>query len=145
MAETSDSLSRPRERARVRARARELRQTSPDAERALWQALRARQLDRRKFRRQHPLGPYVADFACLEAQLVIELDGGQHFEDDAMAADARRTAWLNSHGFQVLRFTNLEVLTQREAVLVAILNWLDENCAGPHLDPVPQAGEGTTQ
>ena len=71
-------------------RARQLRQSPPDAERALWQDLRDRQILGQKFRRQHPVGRYFADFACIEAMLIVELDGGQHFSDEGMAAVARR-------------------------------------------------------
>jgi adenine-specific DNA-methyltransferase len=132
------SLSRSRERDRVRART--LRASSTDAERALWYRLRNRQLAGYKFRRQHPVGPYFADFACVEAQLVVELDGGQHLADGAIAADRRRTAVLREHGFHVLRFDDRQALTARDAVLAIILDWLTAH--HPHPDPLPQAGEG---
>ena len=136
---TSDSpLSRLRERAGVRAR--ELRQSSPDAESQMWAQLRDRRLAGFKFRRQHPIGRYFADFACIEARLVVELDGGQHFEPDAMAADTRRTAHLNAHGFHVMRFTDREALTETLAVLQAIFDWLQAH--HPHPNPLPPAGEG---
>ena len=134
----SYSLSRVRERARVRAR--ELRKTSPDAEQRLWQRLRNRQLCGWKFRRQHPIDRYFADFACVEAGLVVELDGGQHFEPEAVSADARRTSALNAAGFRVLRFNDHEALAQTDALLNAILNWLATH--HPHPNPLPQAGEG---
>jgi adenine-specific DNA-methyltransferase len=121
-------------------RARELRRSSPDAERALWQRLRDRQLGGHKFRRQHPIGRHYADFACVEARLVVELDGGQHFEPDAIAADAQRTAALNANGFHVLRFTDREALIERAAVLARILDWLQIH--HPHPSPLPPAGEG---
>jgi very-short-patch-repair endonuclease len=134
---SSGSLSRSRERVRVRARL--LRQTSPDAERNLWTALRNRQLGGFKFRRQHPVGRYFADFVCLETQLIVELDGGQHFDPDIMAADAQRTQNLNQLGFHVLRFTDREALIEREAVLTQILAWLHTH--HPHPRPLPE-GEG---
>ena len=88
-----------------------------DAERALWQALRNRQLDGRKFRRQATVGPYIADFACIAARLIVECDGGQH----AMSAtDARRTAWLEAQGCRVLRLWNDDILTNLEGVLAVI-------------------------
>jgi adenine-specific DNA-methyltransferase len=93
-----------------------------------------------KFRRQHPVGRFFADFACVEAGLIVELDGGQHFEPDAMAADARRSVELNSAGFYVLRFTDREALTEQDAVLGRILDWLETN--HPHPNPLPPAGEG---
>jgi len=139
--DTAGSLSRVRERAGVRAR--ELRRSSPDAERALWQRLRNRQLGGFKFRRQHPIGSYFADFACLEAQLIVELDGGQHFEPAALEADARRTEALSRHGFHVLRFDNRQALTETDAVLTHILHWLESH--HPHPNPLPQAGEGASK
>ena len=121
-------------------RARSLRKSSPDAERAIWNALRNRQLGGYKFRRQHPVGPFFADFACVEASLVVELDGGQHVEPEAVEADARRTCALKANGFHVLRFDDRQALIEREAVLASILEWL---CAHhPHPNPLPQAGEG---
>ena len=146
---TSHPLSRKWERVRVREtaqratqRSRELRQTSPDAERALWQALRDRQLGGFKFRRQHPVGRYFADFACIEAGLIVELDGGQHFSPDGIDADIRRTAELKQLGYHVLRFADREVLMERDAVRLCLFNWLDAN--GPHPSPLPPAGEGAT-
>ena len=131
-------LSRVRDRVRVRAR--ELRSTSPDAKRKLWSRLRDRRLGGFKFRRQHHVGRYFADFACIEAGLIVELDGGQHFEPDAVQADARRTTDLNAAGFHVLRFDDRQALVESEAVLQAILNWLQTT--HPHPNPLPQAGEG---
>ena len=129
-------------------RARQLRQCPPDAERVLWRALRDRQIGGHKFRRQHPVGRYFADFACLEALLIVELDGGQHFSDEGMAADARRTAELNQLGYHVLRFTDREMLLEREAVRLSIFNWLEANVprpgGDPHPGPLPRAGEGVT-
>ncbi|HTH79960.1 MAG TPA: endonuclease domain-containing protein [Ramlibacter sp.] len=108
-----DSLSRSRERAGVRAR--ELRKNQTDAEALLWSRLRNRQLAGLKFRRQRPVGNFIADFACVELGLVIELDGGQHVE--AAAYDARREAAMRSEGFQTLRFWNHEVLNETDAVM----------------------------
>ena len=120
--ERSGSLSRVRERAGVRVeRARQLRHNQTDAEVLLWKHLRDRQLLGLKFRRQRPIGPYFADFACLEAGVVIELDGGQHNEDHALAQDQEREAFMRQAGFTTLRFWNHEVLTQTEAVLEKIL------------------------
>jgi very-short-patch-repair endonuclease len=132
------SLSRLRERDRVRAR--ELRKASPDAERMMWKHLRSRQLDGYKFRRQHPIGPFFADFACIEAGLAVELDGGQHFEPDAVRRDEQRTAFLQGAGFQVLRFDDRQALTETAGVLQSILDWLHVH--HPHPNPLPQAGEG---
>jgi very-short-patch-repair endonuclease len=139
MVHQSGSLSRVRERVRVRARA--LREASTDAERLLWKHLRDRRLDGYKFRRQHPIGPYFSDFACDEAKLVVELDGGQHFELEDAQADAKRTAVLQANGWHVLRFDNRQMLQQTEAVLSVIHHWLRSN--HPHPNPLPPAGEGT--
>jgi very-short-patch-repair endonuclease len=87
-----------------------------DAERTLWKALRDRQLDGHKFRRQHPIGPYILDFFCEERRLAIEVDGGQHTAE----RDAPRTAWLAGHGIRILRFWNNDVLNNLPGVLETI-------------------------
>lgn len=104
--------------------ARHLRRNMTDAERLLWRHLRARRLGGYRFRRQHPIGPYVVDFACMRAGVVVELDGGQHGERAHAAHDARRSAHLARAGYRVLRFWNHEVLAETEAVLAAILRAL---------------------
>ena len=106
MSGAGDSLSRLRERAGVRARA--LRKSATDAESVLWSRLRNRQLLQLKFRRQRPIGMYIADFACLEIGLVIELDGGQHV--DQIVYDGKRAEDMKALGFETLRFWNNEVL-----------------------------------
>ncbi|WP_372827598.1 endonuclease domain-containing protein [Polaromonas sp.] len=118
----SDSLSRERERAGVRVRSRALRQGQTDAEALLWSKLRSRQISGLKFRRQHPIGPYFADFACIEIGLVVELDGGQHGEDVVAKRDNKRSDAMAALGFQTLRFWNNDVLLQTEAVLEKILH-----------------------
>lgn len=124
-----NSLSRSRERAGVRAdvsvqQARALRQASTTAEQLLWRHLRNRQLAGAKFRRQHPLGPYILDFVCLEHGLVVELDGGQHADLQAQAYDQQRSAWLQQQGLRVLRFWNHEVVQQTNEVLARVLQAL---------------------
>ena len=104
----------------MRARARTLRRHSTDAERIVWAALRAHRLNGASFRRQKPIGPFVADFVCQAAMLVVELDGGQHFEPDQMKRDSRRDAFLNSKGYRVLRFNNHDVMSNRNGVLETI-------------------------
>ena len=94
-----------------------------DAEGLLWHYLRRRQLGGHKFRRQHPVGPYVADFACLARRLVIELDGGQHMEQ--LAYDRARDEYLRERGFRVLRFWNDDVMRRMDDVLDAIAVALD--------------------
>ena len=101
-------------------RCRQLRRSSTDAERLLWRLLRNRQVAEAKFRRQHQYGPYILDFYCHEHKLVVEADGGQHTSPDGMARDAVRTRYLESRGIRVLRFTNLEILRETEAVIARI-------------------------
>jgi very-short-patch-repair endonuclease len=105
---------------KLRSRARSLRYESTDAERLIWNELRAHRLNGASFRRQTPIGPYVADFVCHAAGLVIEIDGGQHFESEQMKRDVRRDAFLASKGFRVLRFNNHDVMTNRQGVLETI-------------------------
>ena len=116
--------------------ARHLRSSMTDAEQALWKRLRRRQAGCR-FRRQVPIGPFIADFACIERRLVIELDGGQH---EASRMDPRRDAWLRRGGYRVLRFWNTDVLQNMEGVLAVVLSQLARAC--PHPGLPPQAGEG---
>ena len=104
-------------------RAKSLRRHDTAAEAHLWNALRARRLDGLKWKRQVPFGPYILDFLCRDARLVVEVDGGQHAEQ--VAYDARRTAWLERAGFRVVRFWNSEVLTNRDGVCLSILDACD--------------------
>jgi very-short-patch-repair endonuclease len=99
---------------------RQLRTSSSEAERKLWYYLKRKQLSGLRFRRQFPLGPYFADFVCLSARLVIEVDGSQHGELAQVAHDARRTAWLERNGFRVLRFWTHTLMTDIEAVMDGI-------------------------
>ena len=107
--------------------ARALRRNPTDAEQRLWSRLRRRQLDGWRFRRQAPLGPYVVDFACPAARLVIEVDGDQH--SWRAEQDAARTSWPEANGFQVLRFWNDEVLASTDGVLQTIRRALRERAA----------------
>ncbi len=99
--------------------ARSLRRNSTDVERMLWQQFRNRQMGGLKFRRQEPVGPFVVDFFCLERNLIVEVDGGQHAT--AQDRDAARTAWLEARGYRVIRFWNNEVIGNIEAVLETIV------------------------
>ena len=100
------------------ARARSLRADETDAEKALWRLLRDRRLQSTKWRRQVPIGPYIADFVCFEHRLIVECDGSQHAES---LRDARRDEWLREQGFDVARFWNQEILRERDNVLNTIL------------------------
>lgn len=102
--------------------ARHLRRGQTDAEAALWRRLRARSL-MFKFRRQHPIPPFVADFACVETRLVIEIDGGQHGGD----RDAARDATLAAQGWRVLRYWSTDVLRNPEGVVADILRVAHES------------------
>lgn len=121
-AEVTYPLSRVRESVGVsadaKAKARELRGRITEAEALLWQQLRGRRFQGFKFRRQRPLGPYILDFVCLEAGLVIEIDGGQH--SDQQGYDQQRTALIESQGLTVARFWNHEVMNETPAVLEKI-------------------------
>lgn len=113
--------------------ARVLRRSMTDAEQAMWRILRSRHLSGFKFRRQHPIGPFVVDFVCLEYKLVLELDGGHHAMQQE--ADTERTSHLQHLGFRVLRFWNNEVLAEMEGVAARVLATLTPT-------PLPPAGEG---
>jgi very-short-patch-repair endonuclease len=106
---------------RLRSNARALRKNSTDAERILWSELRDHRLNGASFRRQVPIKNFVADFVCHAAKLVIELDGGQHFSDQAEQADTARSAVIEAQGFAVLRFGNHDVMTNRAGVLETIV------------------------
>jgi very-short-patch-repair endonuclease len=104
--------------------ARSLRLRMTDAEHRLWFRLRRKQLLGVQFYRQKPLGAYVVDFYAPAVGLVVEVDGGEHFEETAMQADARRTDVLQNMGLQVLRFDNRQVLLETEAVVEAIWQFI---------------------
>jgi len=103
-----------------RSNARALRRDMTDAERIIWYNVRAHRFQGTSFRRQTPIGPYVIDFMCHSARLVIEIDGGQHFEPDNIARDKRRDAYLAAQGYRVLRFNNLDVMKNKAGVLETI-------------------------
>jgi adenine-specific DNA-methyltransferase len=119
----------------IRDKARQLRRNQTDAEQVLWAHLRDRELCGVKFRRQHPIGGFVADFCCPQEKLVVELDGGQHAVE--VAADQKRSRFLEEQGYRVLRFWNHEVLTNIDGVLERIAEVLSY----PHLDPLPKGEE----
>ena len=110
--------------------AKALRQRMTDAERSVWRRLRAHRLNGAKFKRQEPLGPYVVDFVCISARLIIEVDGGQHQGNER---DRIRDAWLGERGYRVRRFWNNDVLMNLDGVLETIAR---------NILPLPLAGEG---
>jgi very-short-patch-repair endonuclease len=103
-----------------RQTARRLRADATEAEIRLWRYLRQTPLDGSHFRRQVPLGPYVADFACMAAKLIIELDGSQHAEDKNKLKDDERTRWLAAEGYRVIRFWNNDIVENIDGVLETI-------------------------
>ena len=125
---------------RIVARARKLRRNSTDLERQLWHRIRDKQIDEFRFRRQRPIGKYIVDFVCLDAMLIVELDGGQHAE--VAAYDLVRTAFLESLGYRVLRFWNNEVIENMDGVLQRLHETLLRSRTNPTLT-LPLAGEGT--
>ena len=119
------------------ARARTLRQNMTEAERRVWQILRSQQLKGYKFRRQVPIGRYIADFVCHEVRLIVEIDGGQH--DRSSPQEAERSMFLHDQGYRVLRFWNNEVLANLDGVHQTIANELGR-ITPPQ--PSPIEGEG---
>jgi len=120
---------------KTRQHARELRQRGTDAERELWYHLRDGRLNGMKFRRQHPIPPYVVDFYCDAHKLVVELDGAQHNE----GVDRERSRFLAAQGLKILRYWDNEVLQQADAVLAAIVDVAENRTLTP--TPLPK-GEG---
>ena len=110
---------------RLTARSRELRLNATDAERRLWSKLCARQVAGTRFNRQFPIGPFICDFVARSANLVNEVDGGQHVE--AEEADVQRTAYLKARGFRVIRFWNNDVLENTDGVVEAIAQVLADS------------------
>jgi very-short-patch-repair endonuclease len=128
-------------RRQISNHAARLRRDATDVEKILWSSLRNRLLDGYKFRRQWSVGRYVVDFACLDAMLVVELDGGQHTPE----GDAVRTRYLCEQGFRVIRFWNTDVIAHREGVLETVLAALQDRSEQKKTltQPSPaKAGEG---
>jgi very-short-patch-repair endonuclease len=122
----------------LRSKARELRKKSTEAERILWSELRDHKPNGIGFRRQVPIKNYIADFVCHASKLVVELDGGQHFSDQAERADAARSAVIEARGFRVIRFSNLDVTTNRAGVLETIAAAAAERAPAPRK---PESGQ----
>ena len=110
----------------LRVNARQMRNNPTEAERFLWNVLRGNRFGV-KFRRQHVIGDYIADFACISRNLVIEIDGGYHDEAAQQQADEIRTQHLNEHGFKVVRFTNGQVLYNLDDVIITIEKYVNNN------------------
>ena len=122
---------------RIHVKARRLRQNMTKV--TLWTYIRRRALDGARFRRQHPVGPYIADFACRQAKLVLEVDGATHSTPEELAYDGRRTKYLEGLGWTVLRVTNSDIYQNMDGVWRTIAAQLPPPLASR--GPPPQAGE----
>jgi very-short-patch-repair endonuclease len=111
-------------------RAHQLRRNTTDAEKKLWRHLRRLDLDGSHFRRQVPIGPYIADFACMAARLLVEIDGSQHAEDRKKVHDEARARWLEKEGYRVLRFWNNDITKNIDGVMEAVYAALHGSLSG---------------
>lgn len=109
-------------RRELRSRRKELRNHGTSAEATLWLLLKGKQLDGRKFRRQHSIGKYVVDFYCPSEKLAVEVDGEHHYTDEGQAHDEKRARYFESLGVTTIRFENCEVFDRQQAVLQEIKN-----------------------
>ncbi len=112
-------------------KAKTLRKNMTEVEKKLWNELRASRFENYKFRRQHPVGNYIVDFICQDEQLIIELDGGQHAEQQSYDQDQKRTNFLESSGYKVLRFWNNDITDNLDGVLETI----SQQLKAPELTP----------
>jgi very-short-patch-repair endonuclease len=128
---------------RQRNRAKQLRRTMTRAETLLWRHLKANRMDGIGFRRQTPIGNYIADFVCFSSKFIIELDGESHDFDERQNMDRRRDAFFGAQGFQVLRFTNEQVMSNLEGVVEAIRQATSLGASGlPPSLTLPHKGGG---
>lgn len=111
-------------------RAKQLRKDMTDAEHVLWSYLNRRQMDGHHFRKQHSIGPYVADFACVKSRLVIEVDGFTHTSDFELAHDKKRDAYMKSLGWKILRFWNEDIYRDIDSVLGEIIDTISSTTCG---------------
>ncbi|MDR3425606.1 MAG: DUF559 domain-containing protein [Alphaproteobacteria bacterium] len=118
---------------RSKLAARRMRHDPTEAEQRLWSVLRNKQLQDYKFRRQHPIGSYIADFACLSHRLVVEADGGQHADN---VFDEKRTTDLERWGWQVVRFWNSDILGNTEGVFETLLKIIKDRHVSPYMPPM---------
>ncbi|WP_424360100.1 endonuclease domain-containing protein [Methylocystis parvus] len=118
-------------------RARNLRRELSDAERKLWHSLRAHRLAGLSFRRQAPCGPFVADFLCVDARLIVEVDGATHSSEEQIAYDRRRDQWFAANGYRVLRVANEDVYRNLGGVCETILAWIEGRAWQPEIRERP--------
>jgi len=131
---------------RQRTRAKELRATMTRAETLLWRYLKAHRVDGLGFRRQVPFRNYIADFACLSARLIVEIDGASHDFAERQVADQARDAFFAAQGFVTLRFTNEQVMSNLEGVVEAIREAARTRaCGSPPSLTLPHKGGGNVQ
>jgi very-short-patch-repair endonuclease len=129
---------------RQRNRAKQLRQAMTRAETLLWRYVKADRIDGLGFRRQVPIQNYIADFICMSAKIVVELDGESHDFEERQTADQNRDAFFVSEGFQVLRFTNEQVMANLEGVVETIRQTAANHVRGLPLSPtLPHKGGGS--
>ncbi|WP_082385097.1 endonuclease domain-containing protein [Brevundimonas sp. AAP58] len=122
-------------------RARELRRKLTLPEVILWTAVRGRRVARARFRRQHPLGPYILDFYCDEARLALEINGDGHLHPDQATHDLRRTVWLEARGIAVYRIAARDVLSNLEGLIASIAERVRGRPPPPLRGPPPPTGE----
>ncbi|MCJ2079683.1 endonuclease domain-containing protein [Methylobacterium sp. J-090] len=129
---------------RLRSYARAHRQTMPRAEALFWEQVRGGRFDGHKFKRQVPIAPYIVDFLCVSARLVIELDGEPHETETRRVRDAKRDAWFAQQGFKVLRFSNDLVLGNLGAVMSRVEHAIEGRCcpSPASLREAPSPAEG---
>jgi very-short-patch-repair endonuclease len=137
-----ESVRQPKRRQRI-AKARHLRRDMTEPERRLWWNLRRIRSGGSHFRRQAPVGPYFADFACHQIRLAIEIDGGTHASTASAIRDESRSSYFRSHGYRVLRFWNYDVMSDIESVMTVIQLTIGEQVEmnPPPLTP-PRASRG---
>ncbi|MCK5147409.1 endonuclease domain-containing protein [bacterium] len=125
-------------------KARRLRINMTDAERKLWSGIRRKQLYDYQFLQQKIIGNCIVDFYCYAAKLILEVDGGQHYEEKGLKYAKKRSAYLRNLGFTVLRFSNIDVLTNVDAVAHTILDWLECCCKSDDMkSPQPPLQRGS--
>lgn len=120
--------------ARLKKKRKDLRKKQTDVEKLLWLNLRNKQLNSIKFYRQYSIGPYILDFFCYEQKLAVELDGGQHSENDQSIYDEKRTQYLNRYGITLLRFWNNEVIINLDGVLDRISSFIIQRPLTPSFE-----------
>jgi very-short-patch-repair endonuclease len=130
---------------RQRSRAKQLRRAMTRAETLLWRYLKANRMDGVGIRRQTPIGNYIADFVCFSSKIIIEVDGESHDFEERQKADQRRDAFFAAEGFQILRFTNEQVMTSLEGVVEVIRQAASGGARGlPPSLTLPHKGGGNT-